>query len=1298
MAAIPHDIAAALDHGGEMGRRIRELDWASTPVGAMSDWPAELRSALSFMLASRAQIAMFWGPDYIAFYNDAYAPTIGEKDRTALGRPARDGWSELWSTLEPMLDSVVETLEPFAASDHPFEIARHGFIEDVFFDISYDPILLPSGEVGGVFCIVSETTVRVVGERRLRMVHELARELPSTDGEDEVAELAVELLCAQPADIELAGVYLRGADGGVHLAGPAEPRDGLPAELAASSRLSIAWTRAVDGQSAVEITGSWRSDVDAVPTRPTILHPLLVRGDVVGGLVVTPSARQPFDDAHRTFLGSLAAEIARALAEVRGRAEDRRRADALAELDRAKTDFFSNISHEFRTPLTLLLGPLRDALDDQSAPLEGRQRERVALAERNAERLLRLVNRLLEFSRYGEGASRPRIEALDIGEATSSIVELFGELARRAGIDLRLEVSPITRPTPADPSMFEIVVLNLLSNAFKHTLEGSITVSVTQDRSDAVVTVSDTGSGIPAEALEHVFDRFHRIAGVGGRTFESTGIGLALVHEIVDAHGGSVTATSDVGVGSTFEVRLPLAPAEPDTGDEPVPSTVDAHGSAVSARYLADVTEIVDTTNGATTTAETEDATGEPGRGHADGSPDAEPESGGNSDGGTVLVVDDNADMRHYLRQNLEPYFEVIVARNGEDGIEKAREVRPDLVLTDVMMPGLDGIGLLAALRADDALRNVPVVLVSARPGEDLAVEALEVGADDYLIKPFSVLELVTRVRSAVQLARSRTERERDAQLYAAHFEAVAQVAQQLNASRTWRDISTTLSTSLVPIVRCDEVSLLVVAQETTDILPPAKEDRLSPELAARWRTWTGNGSPVHEAVLRRRRMWLSDRSQLATRYPALAETVWDTDLQAMAVLPLGLGDAGEVLGALWIGWHRDVRPEPILVGMIDTVTQLTAQAAARARDFESERAVARTLQESVLPGAPPDVDQMSIAWRYASGTRFMTVGGDWYDAIPIPGGGVALVVGDVVGHGAASAASMAQLRNSLRGYLALGAGPAEALGQLNDLVHTTQEDHFATVCCLVVAPDRRSVTWSSAGHPPVVLRRPDGGVELLEGGRGVPIGAFPFSQYEASGVDLEAGSTMVLYTDGLVESRAHGYSTDPLAACIAGAPDPTAGALLDTVFAELVGEDREDDIAAVVVRITAPIADLLSFEVDAEPRSVGQVRHRIREHVESRMTMDEDTLSGLLVAVSEAVTNAVEHRRTDGDVIAVSAQVDGARIEITVSDQGVWRPPVPQATRGFGLSIMRALTDVTVDPTPRGTTVTMRAPKAVAA
>jgi len=722
-----------------MGERIRAVDWSTTPLGPIDGWPQSLRSALSHLLPSKAQIVLFWGPDLITFYNDAYGPCLGGKHPAALGAPVREVWAEIWeSTLKGLFDPVLATGEAFWGRDWPFFLERHGYLEETYFDISYDPVRDESGGVGGVFCIVSETTGRVVGERRLRLLRDLGGVAQHASSVSDVLATTAAVLARFAEEIPFASLYTRARTGAaaelVAACGIEAGHPAAPAEIVGAERPSWPLVPALEILEAARLPwlGPLRAGPWPEPIREVAIVPCASGGESpTTWLVAGISPRRRADEAYRDFLRVVGSSVGAALATARRSEDERRRAQMLAELDRAKTTFFSNVSHEFRTPLTLIAGPIEDVLQDADEPLGDAQRERLELARRSTRRLQKLVNTLLDFARIEAGRVQASYVPVDLAALTADLASSFRSAAERGGLELLVDCPPLPEPVHVDREMWEKIVLNLVSNAFKFTLEGSITVRLRDGDGHAVLEVIDTGTGIAASELPHIFDRFHRVEGATSRTHEGTGIGLALVHELARMHGGEVKAESSEGRGSTFRVTIPLG-------------TAHLPRERIGARSTLPPTGL-----GA-------DAFVEEALGWLPGVPPAIPTA---VEGARPRIIwaDDNRDMREYVQRLLAGRYDVEAVADGEEALAAARRARPDLVLSDVMMPRLGGHELARALRVDRVLHDVPIVLLSARAGEDARIEALDGGADDYVVKPFSARELLARIESRLQIARLRS-------------------------------------------------------------------------------------------------------------------------------------------------------------------------------------------------------------------------------------------------------------------------------------------------------------------------------------------------------------------------------------------------------------------------------------------------------------------------------------------------------------------------------------------------------------
>jgi PAS domain S-box-containing protein len=741
-----------------LARLMRGHDWSATVLGPVSMWPQSLRSALSICVGSRFPIAIYWGPALTLLYNDAWSPILGSKHPAALGQGAREVWPEIWSTIEPLFQQVLTTGEATYSEDALLPMHRHGYTEECYFNFTFTPVRGEGGRVEGVFNAVIETTFRVVGERRTRVLRDLGEAIASARSAREACTLAARSLGEATRDVAFCALYL--VDGGIARRAASTLPSSLVPEQVTLDTESPPWPLAeayATGQLVVVdrlaerlgVTlpgGAWPE-----PANAAIVVPMTGVGGVAGLLVLGLNPRRALDEEVRQFATRVAGTIATVIGNAAAYEAERQRAEALAELDRAKTAFLGNVSHELRTPLQLLLGPTQDLLDDRHGHLTDDQRELLQLVRRNGLRLRKLVDSLLAFSRLEAGRLAARYERLDLAALTRDIASMFRAAIERAGLVLEVDCGAIDAPVFVDREMWEQIVGNLLSNALKFTFEGRIAVALRAMGGRVELEVTDTGVGISQADLARVFERFHRVEGARARTLEGAGIGLALVHELARLHGGTVRAESSPGDGTRFVVAIPTGsthlPAE-----RIVEAEAPVHESTISRVLVDEALRWSPQQAHRSDVASPED--GAAGTGSSGASQTA------GQTAARILVVDDNADLRDYARRVLEPYWRVEAVGDGNEALAIAREQRPDLVLTDVMMPGLDGVGLLRALREDPRTRSIPVVMISARAGEEARFEGLEAGAEDYLVKPFMARELLARVRTQLELAQLRRELE----------------------------------------------------------------------------------------------------------------------------------------------------------------------------------------------------------------------------------------------------------------------------------------------------------------------------------------------------------------------------------------------------------------------------------------------------------------------------------------------------------------------------------------------------------
>ena len=654
---------------------LRALDWSATPLGSLEQWPQSLRTIVRVVVASGYPMAICWGPDFVLLYNDAYRPIAGARHPWALGRSAREVFPEAWDLISSIYESVIfqgQTVNYL--SDALVPLTRNNYLEEVYIAFSASPIWDDNGRVGGVLNSALETTERVIEDRRRQVLRDLASRTAGARTEEEVWSVSAETLGENPMSLPFASFYeYRSSEHRAYLAGASVETDEALHPPVIDCRSENLWrfdpALAMDGV-LVEL-GDLASGVP-VPNWPD--HPreacvvpirLGEHSKTLGFLVAGIHPGQAFGDAYRQFVRRVAEQITIGLTSARAYEQERQRAEALAELDRAKTTFFSNVSHEFRTPLTLMLGPLEEVLAHERLEPEGH--ERLVTVRRNGLRLLKLVNTLLDFSRIESGRVQASYQPTDLARFTTEIASAFNSAMDSAGLRFSVGCQPIAEPVYVDRDMWEKIVLNLLSNAYKFTFAGEVVLTLKPVDGAVELQVRDTGVGIPEEHREQVFERFHRIESTQARTYEGTGIGLALVEELVKLHGGSVRVESAVGAGSTFTVTIPR-------GKEHLPAErIHAPQSLVSTTIRAD--------------AYVEECTqwsgNEPGwrvmrqrfpNKHSL-APPPEPTAAGKRE--LIVLADDNADMRQYLTRLLNERYEVHAAADGRQALEATRRLPP---------------------------------------------------------------------------------------------------------------------------------------------------------------------------------------------------------------------------------------------------------------------------------------------------------------------------------------------------------------------------------------------------------------------------------------------------------------------------------------------------------------------------------------------------------------------------------------------------------------------------------------------
>ena len=733
--------------GAPMERSMRvlheQLDWSATPLGPRDSWPGLLRLLVDLCLDSEFPVQISWGPDLIVLYNDAYIPLLGaEKHPWAVGRPASEVGPHLWPASEQHLLEVMRTGRAYHSEDQRLIINRHGYPEEAYFTFSLSAIRDTDGAIVGLFNAITETTQHLLYARRLQVLRRLgAVSITADDSLASTCRAAVEVIGKTRESVPFVAVFLQDhpAQGGPRrvagygfdetAAASCELVEPAPSNGPVLEVIEHGGTALVSGlrerHPGVFTLGPLGP---LVPDQAFVL-PVVLLGTrkPTGVLVIGVNPYWRPDEAYTAFAAMAARQLGVMITDAVSYQNERKRQQALAELDRARTEFFENISHELRAPLTMLLTPLQDILDEPGVVLPAAARDTVESSIRAADRLQRVVDALLDISRAESGALIPDREDIDLTSVTAELVESYRP-ATEGRLNLRIDVPSEPLRAYVDRTMWATIVNNLVNNALKFTPVGEVAVSLSGDDSQVVLTVADTGVGIAREEQAQIFERFHRASNVDQQP--GSGIGLSLVAEMTAAQGGSVEVDSEPGVGSQFVVRLP-------------------HYDGPQA-VLADSA--------------------------AEPQPEGEPAA----DWPRLLIIEDEPDLRGYLtRLFTKDGYAVEAAADAATAWTLLESNPPDLLITDVMLPGQSGLDLLTTLRQDEGMVRLPVVVLTARADAETAIGAFAAGADDFVVKPFNSAELLARVRAHHQMSQLRDDAVDAAET------TVGQLRQALQTNRT---------------------------------------------------------------------------------------------------------------------------------------------------------------------------------------------------------------------------------------------------------------------------------------------------------------------------------------------------------------------------------------------------------------------------------------------------------------------------------------------------------------------------------
>ncbi|MGE5658428.1 MAG: ATP-binding protein [Actinomycetota bacterium] len=705
--AKPEDCLAG---GGEMGALMRSLDWSATLLGPVSSWPQSLRTAVSILLASRFPMLIHWGPEYVQFYNDGFRPILGDhKHPGALGQPAYPWWTEIWDVLTPMFARVMAG-EGTWYENQLILPNRYGYLEETYFTFSHSPIRDESCQVVGIFQAVTETTERILDERRLRTLHDLATQTAAAPVAQEAGRLAVQTLGQNAADIPFALLYLLSENrtqaelAGV--AGLAPDTTASPAiiDLRAEQKLGCWPLGRVAYSGQTEQIDNLVAEFGCLPGGPwpespqsALVMPVAQPGAILpaGFLIAGVSPRLALNDSYRRFLTLVAGQVATAIANTRVLEQERKRAEALAELDRAKSQFLANMSHELRTPLNGILGYAQ--ILKKVKTLSEAQKNGLAVIYQCGEHLLNLINEILDLSKIEARKMELSPTKVHFPEFLESVAEICRIRAEQKGIELIYEtLTPIPTAIRVDEKRLRQVLINLLGNAVKFTETGWITFKVGYQQEKFRFQVEDTGIGIAPGHLDSVFLPFQQVGEKSHET-EGTGLGLTISRQLVELMGGELCVQSILGKGSCFWFELELQEVD-EWEEEASPGDCNIIGFKGERRK--------------------------------------------------VLIVDDKWANRSVLVSLLEPLgFDVLEAVNGLDGLNKAQEFQPDIIFMDLVMPVMDGFEATRRFRTSSILADVVIIAISASVFDFNQQRTLEVGCNGFLPKPVREAEVLEILR-----------------------------------------------------------------------------------------------------------------------------------------------------------------------------------------------------------------------------------------------------------------------------------------------------------------------------------------------------------------------------------------------------------------------------------------------------------------------------------------------------------------------------------------------------------------------
>ncbi|RIB26981.1 hypothetical protein C2G38_2161729 [Gigaspora rosea] len=828
---------------------VYNYNWSSTPLGPIETWDPAIKTATSLCLKSIFPMCLSIGPPHwIQLYNKAWEPILKSKP-CVIGMTLKEAWPEAYDIIMPLYDGVCTTKKGFFRNDDYYELQRDGYTEEAYFSYTYSPVFKSDGTVWALIVIAQETTQKVLNSRRLKILGEFGNQMPEIVSLESACCITTKVL-SNNVDIPYALIYfiehnkLKAGSKSLiaRLTATTFDEDGnkerqfpdflpdTPEIIYLSEDVNknyddkyVKLNRHTASYSFLKCDESWPINLVLKDgkhvkvllkdgSQAVLLLTSSFCGDqVISAILICGVNRLcTLDDKYMEFLQLVTNQMSTCLLQGKTREEEKQRSKILADLNYQKVMFFQGISHELKTPLTLMLSPLEDVINicPEDAPIT----LYLQTIRRNVHRLLKLINTLLQFSSIETGQLKAHYRETNIVEFTQELVSDFKNMAKKLGLDYNVDVPSPDEFNQAmgdkiylDHDMYETIVFNLCSNALKHTWKGYINILLYLDykvnKKMVVLEVSDTGVGIPEIVLPNIFQRFYRVESQGSRSHEGTGIGLALVKELMARHGGDITVTSAINQGTTFKCWFPIGcehlPANQIHLNDENQTNYDRELYTNRQLYLEESSQWIKNS-----VSESHDIIDQMPIDNQNINIDITNSNNTDSEKHQILLVEDNNDMRDYLAALLKE-FDIHRACDGQDALRvlKKLDKLPDLIL-NIMMPNMNGYELLDVLRSNEKTQTIPIILLSARACEDSKVRGLGKGADDYLIKPFSSQELITRIRSNIELSIIRQK-------------VIFQRCKQEEIKQLLLSISDKVTSKL-----CRDETFLYIAKELHNILP----------------------------------------------------------------------------------------------------------------------------------------------------------------------------------------------------------------------------------------------------------------------------------------------------------------------------------------------------------------------------------------------------------------------------------------------------------------------------------------------